>query len=82
MVSDGKTFYKTSIFPLQVVREFYFKKMQAIEDIEMALGFGEDECISLAIPKSGLILQSGWKIIARYNPMVSCCNCYIFDVYI
>ena len=56
--------------------------MQAIEDIEMALEFGEDECISLAIPKSGLILQSGWKIIARYNPMVSCCNCYIFDVYI
>ena len=67
----------TTIFPLQVVREFYSTKMQAKEDIEMALEFGEDNCISLAIPRSGIVLQSGWKIIPRYNPMVSCCNCYI-----
>ena len=58
-------------FPLQVVREFYSTRMQAREDIEMGLEFGEDRCISLAIPRSGIILQSGWKIIPRYNPMVS-----------
>ena len=46
--------------------------MQAREDIEMAFEFGEDKYISLAIPRSGIILQSGWKIIPRYNPMVSC----------
>ena len=77
LLSDEATFSITSIFPLQVVREFYFTKMQAKEDIEMALEFGEDKCISLGIPRSGMILQSGWKIIPRYNPMVSCCNCYI-----
>ena len=66
----------TSIFPLQVVREFYSTKMQAKEDVEMGLEFGEDKCISLAIPRSGIILQSGWKIIPRYKPIVSC-NCYL-----
>ena len=50
--------------------------MQAREDIEMALEFGDDKYISLAIPRSGIIIQSGWKIIPRYNPMVSC-NCYL-----
>ena len=60
-----------SIFSLQVVREFYSTRIQARDDIEMALEFGEGRCISLAIPRSGIILQSGWKIIPRYNPMVS-----------
>ena len=57
---------------MQVVREFYSTRMQAKEDIEMALEFGEDKYISMAIARSGIILQSGWKIIPRYNPMVSC----------
>ena len=63
-------FSMLSIFPLQFVREDYSTRMKAREDIEMALEFGEDKRISLAIPKTGLILQSGWKIIPRYDPMV------------
>ena len=76
MMCHETTFSMKSIFSLQVVREFYSTKMLAREDIEMALEFGEDRCISLAIPRSGIILQSGWKISPRYNPMVSC-NCYL-----
>ena len=80
-----KTFFRTSIFPLQVVREFYSTRMQAKEDIEMAFEFGEEKYISLAVPRSGMILQSGWKIIPRYNPMVSCngyllCWCVYIEV--
>ena len=45
------TFSTTSIFPLQVVREFYSMRMEAREDIEMGLEFGEDKYISLAIRK-------------------------------
>ena len=71
------TFSTTSIFLLQVVREFYSMRMEAREDIEMSLEFGEDNYISLAIPRSGIILQSGWKIIPRYNPMVSCSYTYV-----
>ena len=58
----------TFSFPLQVVREIY---SQARKDIELPLEFGEDKCISLAIPRRGIVLQSGWKIISRYNSIVS-----------
>ena len=73
MMWHESTFSMTSIFLLQVVREFY---SQARKDIELPLEFSEGKCISLAIPRRGVILQSGWKIISRYNPIVSY-NCYL-----
>ena len=36
----------------------------------MSLGF-DRETIRLSIPRSGVILQSGWKVKARYDPVVS-----------
>ena len=36
----------------------------------MCLGFN-GEMIELSIPRRGVILQSGWKIKPRYDPIVS-----------
>ena len=66
----------TSIFPLQVVKEFYSTQLQAREYMEMSCDF-DDECISLAIPRGGITLRSGWKIIPLHSPVVSCTSMYI-----
>ena len=52
------------------MEEFYSTKLHVREDIEMSLGF-EGEMITLSIPRSGKILQSGWTIKPRYDPIVS-----------
>ena len=36
----------------------------------MSLGFN-GEMIELSIPRRGVVLQSGWKIKPRYDPIVS-----------
>ena len=51
---------------MQIVK----KKLQASEYIEMNIGFDEEQ-ISLAIPKGGMTVKSGWKITPLYNPMVN-----------
>ena len=37
--------------------------------IEMSLGF--EQMITLSIPRSGEILESGWKVKPCYDPIVS-----------
>ena len=56
------------------MEEFYSAKFH-IKDIEMSLGF-DRETIRLSIPRSGVILQSGWKVKARYDPVVSHKICF------
>ena len=51
---------------MQIVK----KTLQAREYIEMSFGFDKEQ-ISLAIPKGGMTLKSGWKITPLYNPMVT-----------
>lgn len=36
----------------------------------MNLRFDKDE-ISLTVPRGGMVLKSGWKIIPLHNPVVS-----------
>ena len=52
------------------MEKFYSTKFHIREDIEMSLGFN-GEMIELSIPRRGVILQSGWKIKPRYDPIVS-----------
>ena len=65
-----KQIFHVQLLPIQVVEEFYSTKLHVREDIEMSLGF-EGEMITLSIPRSGEILQSGWTIKPRYDPIVS-----------
>ena len=60
-----------SLHPIQVVEEFYSTKFHVREDIEMGLGF-EQKMIRLSIPRSGYVLESGWTIKPRYDPIVGC----------
>jgi len=55
---------------MQVVEEEYSRKLHVRQGIEMSLGF-DGEVIRLSIPRSGEILESGWKIMPLYDPIVS-----------
>ena len=55
---------------IQVAEEECTSKLQFRQDIEMTLGFNR-EMITLSIPRSGEILESGWTIRPRYDPIVS-----------
>ena len=52
------------------MKKFYSTELYTREYLEVCLRFDEDE-ISLAIPRGGTTLQSGWKIIPLHNPVVS-----------
>ena len=60
----------SSILPIQAVKEFYTMTSHVREDTEMSLGF-EGENISLSVPRKGVKLKSGWKIVPLYDPIVS-----------
>ena len=62
---------------MQIVK----KTLQAREYIEMSFGFDKEQ-ISLAIPKGGITLKSGWKITPLYNPMVILLPTIDSEVYI
>ena len=58
---------------MQVVEDFYSSKFHVREDNYrklMSLRF-EQEMITLSIPRSGEILESGWKVKPCYDPIVS-----------
>ena len=64
----GWSNFSTSIFfPIQAVKEFY---TGTSHDTEMSLGF-DGENISLSVPREGVELKSGWKILPLYDPIVS-----------
>ena len=52
------------------MKEYYAMTSHAREDTEMSLGFEEDN-ISLSVPREGVELMSGWKIVPLYDPIVS-----------
>ena len=52
------------------MKKFCSLELLASEYMEMSFRFVEDE-ISLAIPRGGVTLKSGWKIIPLHNPIVS-----------
>ena len=60
------------MFPLQVVKKYYSTELHAREHLDMILRFDEDK-ISLAIPRGGTMLPSGWRIIPLHNFIVSYC---------
>ena len=60
----------TSFFFNQVVKKFCCLELLAKEYMEISLNSVEDE-ISLAIPKGGVTLKSGWKIIPLHSLVVS-----------
>ena len=69
----GWSNFSTSILlpiHVQAVEEFYNRTSHVREDTEMSLGF-DGENISLSVPREGVMLKSGWKIIPLYNPIVS-----------
>ena len=66
----GWSNFSTSILPIQAVEEFYTRTSHVREDTEMSLGF-DGENISLSVPREGVTLKSGWKIIPLYDPIVS-----------
>ena len=75
--SNMNQFFHTHHFPMQVVEELYSTKSR--ENIDVSLGFDDDEKIQLSIPKCGKILESGWKIRPLHDPIVSHklgCECY------
>ena len=62
--------FTSSFFFNQVVKKFCCLELLAKEYMEMSLKSVEDE-ISLAIPRGGVTLKSGWKIIPLHSPVVS-----------
>jgi len=61
---------------MQVVEEFFSKNFYVKEAIEMNLRFKE-EVVSLSIPRSGEILESGRKITPLQDPIVSHHSCLL-----
>jgi len=55
---------------MQAVEEFYTRTSHVREDTEMSLEF-DGEIISLSVPREGVNLKSGWRIIQLYDPIVS-----------
>jgi len=58
------------------VEEHYSTKLHFTQDIEIILEF-DGEVITLSIPRTGEILESGWKIQPRYDPTVSHKSCFV-----
>ena len=52
------------------MKKFCSLELLAREYMEISLNFVGNE-ISLAIPRAGMTLKSGWKIIPLHNPIVS-----------
>ena len=64
---------------LQVVEEHYSTKLHFTQDIEIVLEFDGEE-ITLSTPRTGEILESGWKIQPRYDPTVSHKSCLVNQI--
>ena len=62
--------FTSSFFLNQVVKNLCTLELLAKEYMEMSLSFVDNE-ISLAIPRGGKTLESGWKIIPLHSPVVS-----------
>ena len=58
------------------MEKFYTKTSLIREDTEMSLGFDGDN-ISLSISRKGVKLESGWRIIPLYDPIVRFLLCIL-----
>ena len=64
------------LHPMQAVEEFYIRTSHVREDTEMSLGF-DGENISLSVPREGVELKSGWRIVPLYDPIVRFLLCIL-----
>ena len=64
------------LYPMQAVDQFYTRTSHIREDTEMSLGF-DRENISLSIPREGVKLESGWRIVPLYDPIVRFLLCIL-----
>ena len=61
---------------MQAVEQFYTRTSHVRENTEMSLGF-DGENISLSVPREGVNLESGWRIVPLYDPIVRFLLCIL-----